>query len=442
MTRRVIFGAAALFGISLHASAQGFIDGPKLLTAALGPSNQGTSVALSADGATALVGGPSENTGYGAAWVYTRTSGRWSRQGKLVGSDPIGKSSFGVSVALSSDGNTALVGGVGENGNQGAAWVFTRAGGIWTVGPKLVPTDASAQAAVGTAVALSADGLTALIGGPNDVQSGVQVGAAWIYTRSGSVWTQKTKLIGSVHGVGVAGSQGSSVALSADGTTALVGGPSALAGDGSVWVFVLSSGSWVFQQRLIASSADETGAGELGGAVAIASDGSTAIVGGGADASGAGAAWVWVRTSGSWSIQGSKLVGAGAVGLAGFGGSVAMSGDGNTVIVGGANDDSQVGAAWAFTRAGATWSPQGAKFVGDAVLGISAFGHSAALSSDGRTAMIGAPFETSNLGGAWAYERACPGPAGDVNGNGALDVSDVFYLINFLFVGGNAPVCR
>jgi hypothetical protein len=82
-------------------------------------------VALSSDGNTALMGAPGDNGEVGAAWVFTRSGSTWTQQGaKLTGSGEIGKGFFGESAALSSDGNTALIGGLFDNGEVGAAWVF------------------------------------------------------------------------------------------------------------------------------------------------------------------------------------------------------------------------------------------------------------------------------------------------------------------------------
>jgi hypothetical protein len=101
-------------------------QGPKLVgTGASGVSQQGASVALSADGNTAIVGGPGDNNGQGAAWVYTRSGGVWTQQGnKFVGTGASGAAQQGVSVSLSVDGNTAIVGGLDDNGGAGAAWVY------------------------------------------------------------------------------------------------------------------------------------------------------------------------------------------------------------------------------------------------------------------------------------------------------------------------------
>jgi hypothetical protein len=125
----------------------------------------------------------------GAAWVYTRSGAVWTQQGsKLVGSGAVGFGDQGWSVALSADGNTAIVGGPDDNSSIGAAWVFTRSGGFWTQqSSKLVGTGAVISGAgvlQGYSVALSADGNTAIIGGPfdnADVAGGNTVGAAWVF---------------------------------------------------------------------------------------------------------------------------------------------------------------------------------------------------------------------------------------------------------------------
>jgi FG-GAP repeat len=179
---------------------------------------------MSADGNTAIVGGQNDNGATGAAWFYTLSGGVWTQQGgKLVATDAVGPAEQGYSVSLSADGNTAIVGGPFDNGlaGIGAAWVYTRSGGVWTQqGLKLVGTGSvHVDAQQGSSVSLSADGNTAIVGGGGDNSF---IGAAWVYTRSGGVWTQQGgKLVGT-DAVGPA-AQGQSVALSADGNTAIVG---------------------------------------------------------------------------------------------------------------------------------------------------------------------------------------------------------------------------
>ena len=319
--------------------------------------SQGASVALSFDGNTALIGGPSDNRTTGAAWVFTRSGSIWTQQGnKLVGSgasEPPLPPGQGMSVALSADGNTAVVGGWGAEG----AWVFTRSGGTWTQqGKKLVGTGAVGKARQGMSVALSADGNTAIVGGWSD---NGKTGAAWVFTRSGGgVWTQQGKKLVGSDAMGSA-CQGMSVALSADGNSAIVGGPGDNRRDrsvpfgrgaaGAAWVFTRSGGVWTQQGDKLVSTGNSVG--HLGTSVALSAGGNIAIVGGVAEDT--GVALVFSRRGGHWT-QAKKLVGAGAVGKSAP--SVALSADGSIVMVGGSNDNGGVGAAWMFTRSGGYWT--------------------------------------------------------------------------------------
>jgi hypothetical protein len=269
-------------------------QGDKLVgTGAVGTAKQGFSVALSADGNTAVVGGLGDNSFAGAVWVFARSNGVWTQQGnKLVGTGAVGAADQGFSVALSADGNTAVVSGVGDNSLAGAVWVFTRSNGVWTQqGDKLVGTGAVGNGRQGSSVALSADGNTALVGGRGDNGDS---GAVWVFTRGNGVWTQQgNKLVGT--GAAGTANQGVSVALSADGNTALVGGP----GDGAagaVWVFTRSNSVWTQQgNKLVGTGA--VGVAEQGWSVALSADGSTAVAGGLSDNGSDGAAWVFVAAS-------------------------------------------------------------------------------------------------------------------------------------------------
>jgi hypothetical protein len=140
----------------------------------VGAASQGTSIALSADGNTALIGGPSDSQWdrsvpfglgpAGAAWVFIRNEGGWTQQGeKLVSSGAMGTARQGMSVALSADGNVAIVGGLTGDGGVGTATVFTRNGTAWTQGEKLVSTGVVGK--FSPSVAVSADSSVALVGG-------------------------------------------------------------------------------------------------------------------------------------------------------------------------------------------------------------------------------------------------------------------------------------
>jgi len=176
----------------------------------------------------------------------------WTQQGdKLVGTGAVEpgfqRAHQGKSVALSADGNTLIIGGYQHDSSVGAAWVFTRDGnGVWTQqGNKLVGTGATGVAPQGYSVALTADGNTAIVGGPvDDSVLGVRtVGAAWVFRRVGGVWSQwGQKLVGGGGGSSIQ-RQGYSVARSGEGGTVVLGGAydnySAIDGTsiGAAWIF-------------------------------------------------------------------------------------------------------------------------------------------------------------------------------------------------------------
>jgi hypothetical protein len=332
------------------ARAQFSQQGPKLVgTGALGIGSQGWSVSLSHDGNTAIVGAPGDNFEAGAAWVYTRSRGVWSQQVKLVGAGAFfpNQALQGISVSLSGDGNTGIVGGFND-GAAGAAWVFTRSGGVWSQEVKLVGTGNVGRAAQGISVSLSGDGNTAVVGGYDDNGA---AGAAWVFTRSEGIWNQQAKLVGT-DAVGPA-QQGSSVSISSDGNTAIAGGPLDNGSVGAAWVYTRSGGVWAQQAKLVGTGAIGTFVRQ-GWSVSLSDDGNTAIVGGQGDNGdtglGVGAAWVYTRSGSVWTQQGPKLVGAGNVGNARQGESVSLSGDGYTAILGGPGDSQNAGAAWLFAQ--------------------------------------------------------------------------------------------
>jgi FG-GAP repeat len=208
---------------------------------------------------------------------------QFTQQGpKLVGTGAVGAAGQGTSVALSSDGNTAIVGGPTDNPNSngnigvGATWVYTRGNGVWTQqGSKLVGNDAVGQANQGQSVALSGDGSTAIVGGTQDNSNpGGALGAAWVFTRSGGVWTQQgSKLVGTGAQANDV-EQGFSVALSVDGNTAIVGGPGDRGQNGAVWVFTRSNGVWTQQgSKLIGTGAVGPQPAAQGSSVALSADG-------------------------------------------------------------------------------------------------------------------------------------------------------------------------
>ncbi len=173
------------------------------LAASDGAANDvfGCSVSLSSDGATALIGADNAtvagNAYQGAAYVFVNNGGIWSQQ-KLTASDGLADDQFGWSVWLSADGATALIGAVCAtvtgNEYQGAVYVFVNNGGTWSEQQKLTASDGAANDEFGQSVAVSADGNTALVGSVYAAASGkAQQGAAYVFVRSGVVWSQQSK---------------------------------------------------------------------------------------------------------------------------------------------------------------------------------------------------------------------------------------------------------
>jgi FG-GAP repeat len=398
-----------------------FIQQGSKLTEAASP-DFGESVALSADGNTALIGASGDNGKIGAAWVFTRSGETWAKQGaKLTAADEVGTGAFGVSVALSADGNTALIGGWADN-SHGAAWVFTRSGSTWTQqGAKLTGSgESGSENDFGSSVALSADGNTALIGGFGDNSLR---GAAWVFTRSETTWTQQGEKLTGNGEVG-AGDFGYSVALSADGNTALISGMNDSNRHGAAWIFTRTGTKWAQQGEKLTGNG-EVGEGDFGWSADLSGDGNTALVGGPYDRPstyphGVGAAWVFTRSGTTWTQQGEKLTGNGEVGEGDFGCSVSLSGDGNTALIGGPTDDpsnNYGGAAWVLTRSGETWIQQeGSKLAGGEQSQVQGpnycgarFGATVVLSSDASTALVAGDFGAS-IGAVWTFVYAQHAP--------------------------------
>jgi len=117
---------------------------------------------------------------------------------------------------------------------------------------------------------------------------------------------------------------------------------------------------------------------------------------------------VFTRTAGVWTQQGSKLVGTGASGPAYQGNSVALSLDGNTLLVGGPGDNSSAGAVWVFTRSNGIWTQQGTKLVGAGASGNAKFGLSVSLSFDGKRGIAGGSSDSGLIGASWMLIDAQP----------------------------------
>jgi hypothetical protein len=301
----------------------------------------GNSVALSADGNTALVGEPSATALPGSAWIFTRSGTTWTRGAVLPGEGVSVGGRFGKSVALSADGETALVGDPSASSQRGNALVFTHGSSGWSWSATLADAELSHLAHFGRSVALSGDGATALIGGPGD--SGYD-GAAWVFTRGVSGWSQQTgKLTGGEESG--AARFGKSVALSGDGMTALIGGLNDAAGRGAVWAFARSGSSFAQQGKKIAGA--EESEPRFGYSVALSGDGTIGLVGS-PRAENSGLVTVLGRSGSTWTKASEQLAALGR-GKSWFGAAVAVSQDGAVMGIGAPHDDARKGAAWLFS---------------------------------------------------------------------------------------------
>ncbi len=358
----------------------------------VGDAGFGGSVALSADGSTALVGGDSDNLG-GAVWAFTHTAQGWSQDGsKLIEPDA---ALFGASVALSANGETALVGAPDTNSDSGAAWVFHRVGTGWRqAGPALVGAGEQGGAWFGSSVALSGNGRVALVGGPDD---NFGAGAAWQFTDTGGHWRQDGRKLVDPATAGVGGGFGSSVSLSTSGTIALVGA------NGEAFVVGLSDAahpSFVALKSQAGRSAD----GAFGSTVALSAAGNVAVVGD-ESAERSGGAYVFTRSGQAWGrgqlVTGGALTPSGAE----FGAAVAVSSDGRLLLVGAPLAAGEAGVVLAFRRAAGRWSLLGSALTGGKESGGGEFGSSLALAASGQTVLVGGLLNDNGVGGAWAVQQ-------------------------------------
>ena len=316
----------------------------------------GNSVSISGDGNTAIVGSWLEDTGgtdAGAAYIFIRSGTSWSEQAKIQASDKVAYDNFGESVAISGDGNTVIVGVRAKEGYTGAAYIFTRSGTSWSEQAKIQALDTVASDNFGQSVAISIDGNTAIIGAP--AKDGNWTGAAYIFTRSGTSWSEQAKIQASDKEAD--DEFGYSVSISSDGNTAIVGSWLEDTGGtnaGAAYIFIRSGTSWSEQAKIQAS--DKALDDNFGKSVSISGDGNTAIVGSWLEDTGgtnAGAVYIFTRSGTSWSEQ-VKIQASDKALDDNFGKSVAISSNGNTAIVGAEFEDTMgidAGAAYilAFT---------------------------------------------------------------------------------------------
>jgi hypothetical protein len=346
----------------------------------------GYSIAIS--GETILIGAPYGDSGIttlsGCAYVFTRENGVWTQQAKPTADDATENDEFGWSVAILAD--TAIVGATSDDDNgdwSGSVPIFTRTGNAWTQQQKLAAEDARENAYFGRSVAISDE--TLVIGANGDDEGGVSSGAAYVFTRSGEIWTQQTKLTASDPAVG--DQFGLSVAI--DGDMVAVGAhrdDDNETDSGSIAIFVRSSGVWSQTSKLTAIDAERNDF--FGFAVAI--DGDWVVSGAygaeGVDAS-SGAVYIFESQAGGWIMRrrlSHEIVAAGDR----FGHAVAISGDTAVVTlqIDFRNNDDDHGAVYVYRRSGSVWDLE-ARLSADEPWDESIIGSSVSISGD--TVVVG-----------------------------------------------------
>lgn len=216
--------------------------------------------AAAASGDTVLFGSPLADRGatsdVGAVYAFTRSGGSFAQQAVLTASDGLSGDQLGQSVAI--DGNLAAVGAhladLPGKVNAGAAYVFLRSGATFQQEAKLTASDGAADDAFGYSIAIS--GSTAIVGAYLADQPGKSnAGAAYVFVRSGTQWTQQAKLTASDSAMG--DEFGSAVALSGDTAvvTAFLADLPGKTDAGAAYVFQRSGATWGTPQKLVAPDA-------------------------------------------------------------------------------------------------------------------------------------------------------------------------------------------
>jgi hypothetical protein len=369
-------------------------------------AKQGFSVALSYNGETAIVGGIETNnlTTLGSVWIYIKIKGIWSQQaGPLYNTSGPGTSLQGYSVSLSSNGNYAAVGAPSDGADLGvgAVFVYVRNGNLWSLQttPSLIPSGVTNNTHIGRSVSISNEGNILLVGGEGNILVPPNNGGnVWIYNRIGNIWNL---VDGPIQPVGVV-SFGTSCALSGNGLTFVVGDPD-YNGTGAIWIYENTTpgipGGWVNTAGPLTSMTSMGNDSNQGISVCISGDGTTVGVGSSVDYNNRGACYIYFKNNNTWILQAGPLVGSASTSICSQGTSVSISSDGNTFITGGPRNNSESGAVWTFRRIDGIWSQEGSQVSHNTENSIN-FGQSVAISANGENILIGA-INIDNSGGAY-----------------------------------------
>jgi hypothetical protein len=387
-------------------------------------------VAMSADGDTVAIGGARDENLEGSIWIYDRTcEGFWKLRGsKFRASDNIGNAQQGSAIALSADANILVSGGIADDGNIGAAWVWKwdKKEKSWNEIQKIIPPSTGSGSYIGTNIyfgddiAISDDGRTIAIGAggtiafPGGDNGGI--GATWIYVYDATSFTYvfQQKLVGAGN-IGNS-QQGFSIALSSTGNLLAVGGEFDNSGIGAVWTFSRdSSGVWSQIGNKIIPTNYLGSNPQLGYSVSISGDGTILAVGANNELNAAGwatgAARVYKWNGSSWVQMGEKIIGSDIIfnpilSRTWQGTSISLSKNGLSLAVGGPSDNANIGATWEFTSNGTFWI-QRKKLIGTGYVpsstGLVQQGVSVAYDAEGKTLIVGGNQDGGFIGAAWIF---------------------------------------
>ncbi len=383
----------------------------------------GVSVAIDCD--IAVVGAyqrDSNGSDSGAAYIYEFSGSDWIEQKKkLIPSDCAAGDNFGRSVAV--EGGTIVVGSHLDDNpgtDTGSAYVFTRSGTIWSQQQKLTASDAAAEDKFGFSVSISNDTIVVGVYGDNS-----ETGSAYVFTKIGPTWTWQQKLIASDAGAG--DRFGYSVAI--DNNSVIVGAYQAdYSGRfdaGSAYVFTFDGQTWT--QDAVLHASDPYNSDHFGSSVAL--DGNCAVIGAFEcdinSIDNAGAAYVFDKTDTGWMQRQKLFNNINPRADDDFGKAVAIEGD--TVLIGCPNyhfDDKPTGAVFEFAREGQTWL-QRSLLTADEFDANDYFGFSVAISD--RRLIAGAHYSDDNglsSGSAYIFIRL----AGDLDRDCTVDFFDFAIL--------------
>jgi len=369
------------------------------VTASDGTANSFFGSAAALDGALALIGADGENSFEGAAYFFNNAGGVWTEVQKLTPSDGLAGDEFGYRTALRDDIAvvTAFSATVNGTAAQGAAYVFTQSGGVWSESQKLLASDGGLFDNFGASVVIAENVIAIGANGATVGQNPAQ-GAVYVFTKSGSSWIEEQKLVADDG----AAFDNFGLSVAHDGQTILAGAPAAQIdgkfGQGAVYRFARINGVWTQVQKLLA---DDGAAGDSFGQ-SLAMNQRVALVGAyNANVNGnpgAGAVYIFDR-SGGLLVQTQKLNADDGSSFANFGNAVALAGHRALIAadVSTVDGHTSAGKAYLFLWTGATWSLTQTFTASDGTMD-DFFG--AAIALEPGTTLIATPHPTIN-GNTW-----------------------------------------